>query len=69
MGLYVATLGRIHLEQNLGRGANQIANNMCMSIDVQHGEHFQAPPSNARRMRDLEAACTMIAAIWPSLRA
>ena len=37
---------------------------LCMSIDIQHGEIFVAPNSNARRMSDIENACLMIAAVW-----
>jgi hypothetical protein len=35
-----------------------------MSSDVQHGEVFQAPDANARRIADLENACRFIAAMW-----
>jgi len=63
MGLYVATLARLHAEQNL-RLNEPAHNRFCMSIDVQHGEHFRAPESNIRRMNDLESACQFIAAMW-----
>lgn len=66
MGLYVATLARLHAEQNLGL-TNPISNRLCMSIDVRHGECFQAPDSNTRRMNDLENACRFIAAMWDSV--
>lgn len=63
MGLYVATLARLHVEQNLPSD-RQVANRLCMSIDVQHGELFAAPDANTRRMNDLENACRFIAALW-----
>ena len=63
MGLYVATLARLHADQNLSSNL-PISNRLCMSIDVQHGEHFRAPDSNTRRMNDLENACRVIAAMW-----
>lgn len=66
VGLYVATLARLHVDQNL-RPALPIANRLCMSIDVQHGERFQAPDANTRRTNDLEAACRFIAALWAGL--
>ena len=65
MGLYVATLLRMHVDQNL-KGNRQPANRLCMSIDVQHGEAFQAPKATAQRMKDINAACQMIAALWAS---
>lgn len=66
MGLYVATLVRLHVDQNL-QPSVPVSNRLCMSIDVQHGELFQAPDANTRRMNDLESACRMISAIWSAL--
>ena len=66
MGLYVATLARLHVNQNLTRNL-PAANRLCMSIDVQHGEHFRAPDANTRRMNDIENACRFIAAMWDSI--
>lgn len=63
MGLYVATLARLHVDQNIASNRAP-ANRLCMSIDIQHGEVFVAPNSNARRIADLTAACQMIAALW-----
>lgn len=63
MGLYVATLARLHVDQNIPSDRTP-ANRLCMSIDVQHGEVFQAPESNAQRMKNLEAACQIIGAMW-----
>jgi hypothetical protein len=67
MGLYVATLSRLHVDQNLPSN-RAVANRLCMSIDVQHGELFQAPESNTRRMNDLESACRFIAAMWEGVQ-
>ena len=66
MGLYVATLARLHVDQNITT-PRTVSNRLCMSIDVQHGELFQAPESNTRRMNDLENACRFIAAMWGQL--
>lgn len=63
MGVYVATLARLHAEQNLPSNRT-VASRLCMSIDVQHGEVFHAPDAIVRRSNDLESACRMIAAIW-----
>lgn len=65
MGLYVATMAKAHVEQNLA-GNFLPTNNLCMSIDVQHGEVFTAPNSLTRRMNDLTNACRFIVAIWPT---
>lgn len=66
MGLYVATLARMHLDAN-NPSDRMPVNRLCMSIDVQHGEVFVAPNANARRTNDLESACRMIAAVWTSV--
>ncbi len=66
MGLYVATLVRLHVDQNLPTNL-PVSNRLCMSIDVQHGECFQAPASNTRRTNDLASACQFIAAVWPNI--
>lgn|ERR1700730_4307512 len=66
MGLYIATLARLHVDQNI-QSAHEVNNRLCMSIDVQHGECFQAPDANTRRMNDIENACRFIAALWPTV--
>jgi hypothetical protein len=66
IGLFVATLARLHTDQNINSDGI-VSNRLCMSIDIQHGEVFQAPNSNTRRMNDVENACRFIAAIWDSL--
>lgn len=66
MGLYVATLARMHVDQNIHSNRDP-ANRLCLSIDVQHGEVFPAPNANARRVSDIENVCTVIAALWPGL--
>ncbi len=64
MGLYVATMVRLHVDQNIPTSRTPV-NGLCMSVDIQHGEVFVAPNSNARRIADLTAACQMVAALWP----
>ena len=66
MGMYVATLIRLHLEHN-GEDNRTLANHLCMSIDVQHGEIFQATGAVTRRIADIESACKMLALLWPTL--
>lgn len=66
MGLYVATLMRMHIDNN---NTNDLpaANRLCMSIDIQHGEVFQASVNNTNRQKNIEAACRMIASHWASI--
>lgn len=66
MGLYVATLIWMQL-QNARTLTGAISRGLCMSIDVQHGEVFVAPRANTKRVRELESACAIIAALWPTL--
>lgn len=66
MGLYVATLVGRHVSDHFAAD-RAVANRLCMSIDVQHGEVFPAPNANTRRMTDLENACRFIAAMWASV--
>ncbi len=66
MGLYVATLIKMHVERNI-ISERTPTNRLCLSIDVQHGEVFAAPAANTRRVSDIENVCRMIAAVWPDL--
>lgn len=65
MGVYVATLARMHADQNF-QFILPVSNRACVSIDIQHGEMFQAPAANSRRIADLENACRFIAGMWES---
>lgn len=66
MGLYVATLLRLHVDQNISSNRTP-SNRLCMSIDVQHGEAFVAPKATTQRTKDITGACQFIAALWPTL--
>ncbi len=66
MGLFAATILRMHVDQNLS-GDDLVSNKFCMSIDIQCGEAFSAPPQNATRQKNIEAVCQMIASYWPSI--
>lgn len=63
MGLYVATLVKLHIDQHF-IGMRESAARLCMSIDVQHGEVFTTPVATTKRVNDLEGACLSIAALW-----
>ncbi|WP_322889337.1 MULTISPECIES: hypothetical protein [unclassified Yoonia] len=66
MGLYVATLLILHIDQNL-KGLREPANRLCMSIDVQHGEVFIAPKAMTQRAKDIKSACQVISALWSTV--
>lgn len=66
MGLYVATLLRLHTDAHF-KGKRTSANRLCLSIDVQHGEVFVAPKAMAQRSKDITGACQMIAALWATV--
>ncbi len=63
MGAYAATLVFLHVQRNLTSG-RKASPGLCWSIDVQCRDIHRAPPRNAARVNELEAACTMIAALW-----
>lgn len=63
MGRYVATLMRMHLDQN-NPTDREPTNRLCLAIDVRHGQVFPAPSASTRRMSDMEAACRTIHALW-----
>lgn len=65
MGIYVATLARLHADQNIHL-THPVENRACVSIDIQHGEVFPAPAANTQRVANLENACRFIAAMWVS---
>lgn len=66
MGLYTAALMRMHLDQNLQTN-DVISNDLCMSIDIRHGEVFAARSSNTRRINDITNACIVIASLWNNI--
>ena len=63
MGLYVATLVKLHVDKNIVPN-RKTSNKLCMSIDVQHREVFSAPTQVTRRISDIENACKVIASFW-----
>jgi len=68
MGLFAATVIRLHVERNLLETGKKVDSRLCMSIDVQRGEIFLAPNSRSQRMQNIRSACQMIAALWPQIQ-
>jgi len=56
----------MHVDNSL-KGKRSPKNQLCMSVDVQHGEAFIAPKANAQRIKDIDGACQMISALWQAL--
>ena len=66
IGSYAATLIRMQIGANHA-GNREVHGPLCWSVDVQCGDIHEAPRQYRRRQNDLEAACQMIAAMWPRL--
>lgn len=45
-----------------------VSRELCIVADVFAQEHFCAPKSNIRLMREVEAACREIAVVWPTVQ-
>lgn len=66
MGGYSATLAHMQVEDKRpGRG--EPLPRICLSIDVQNRTRYEAKAGASRRRSNIEAACTMIKSIWPTL--
>lgn len=66
MGRFVATLVRMHVEENIPSDRTPV-NQLCLSIDLQNGEVVRSPISISRRIKELASACHMISAVWPTV--
>ena len=64
-GDYIATVVQQHAE--LTHGAGNVSRDHCMVLDIMRRNLFTAPKSFIQRRKDLDAACKMIAGIWPSV--
>lgn len=67
-GEFAATLMYQWLGQNCPTGYTP-DRKLCLHVETWHDSVVTAPAAYVRRMRDVEAACDEIAAIWPNLRA
>lgn len=62
----LATIAHIHTQQYLG-DLGQAHPQTSMVVDVSRENVYRAPANSARRIANIEAACAMIAAIWPNV--
>lgn len=63
-GAYVAALIHKFVRDHLG-DEGKADRSACQVIDVMQGEVYVAPKSFKNRLKDVEAACLEIAAVWP----
>jgi hypothetical protein len=63
---HLATIAHMHARDYLGhRGLPHAPTSIV--LDVPRQQVVRGPANNARRIANIEMACTMIAAIWPSI--
>lgn len=65
-GAYVATILHEHAKTH-SPTRSLCRCNACCVIDVFGGSIFEAPKATAKRLRDVQAACKEIAALWPTV--
>lgn len=66
MGGYTATLAYMQVEDK-EPGVGEPLAKICLAIDVQNKARYEARAGASRRRSNIEAACTMIKSIWPSV--
>ncbi|MDP3602884.1 MAG: hypothetical protein Q8R85_17130 [Bosea sp. (in: a-proteobacteria)] len=66
MAGYAAALVLMHITEH--HAANRTPNgSLCLSIDVQSGDAHDATRAFATRRQNIENACRVIAAVWPTV--
>lgn len=63
---HLATIAHMHTVEYLGRRGTPHAPTSIV-LDVMRGRTYRGPVSTTLRVRNIEAACRMIAAIWPEV--
>jgi len=66
MGGFTATLAYMQVEDKQPGIGVPLAR-ICLAIDVQNRAKYEARAGASRRRSNIEAACTMIKSIWPSV--
>jgi hypothetical protein len=64
--VHLATIAHMHAAGNLGDIGTAHAGT-SMVIDVPRGAVIRGPANITRRVTNIEAACSMIAAVWPTI--
>jgi hypothetical protein len=67
VGDYLTTLLYQMLEQRFPSGGNPPLHTRCYAMDVARGKVHSAPQAHKRLLKNLEAACEVIAMRWPSI--
>jgi len=67
VGDYLTTLLYRMLEQRFPAGGTPPLHTRCYAMDVARGKIHQAPQAHKRLLKNLEAACEVIAMRWPSI--
>ena len=65
MGAFTAALAFMQVEDKLP-GVGEATAKLCLAIDVQNKAKYEAR-AGSRRRSNIEAACTMIKSVWPSV--
>jgi hypothetical protein len=63
---HLATIAHLHAQQYIG-DIGTVHPQASMVIDVPRRSVVRGPTNSARRIANIEAACTMIAAVWPTV--
>lgn len=64
---YVSAAVQEYLRNHVAQGDEVVAAQLCPVIDVGAGTLFQGVKSTARRLKDIEAECQNIHALWPTI--
>jgi hypothetical protein len=66
LGRWTAVLEWMHMSQNFDLDV-PLHNKLCLLIDIMYGEIIQSPQNYKKRMNNIESACRMISALWPTI--
>lgn len=64
---YVSTMTHEYCAQHLAAKGNA-SPKLCMVIDIASGKFFPGPSSTKAKLKDINAACTEVAGLWPTIQ-
>lgn len=64
---YVSAMVQEFLTRHVAQGDEIVSANLCPVIDVGSGQVFPGVKSITKRLKDIEAECQNIAALWPTI--